>query len=118
MTRTTDPNTLVQLLLRNQQGGVGQRTVSEQFRGIYDATVYSVDAESGTCMVTVPAYSAQVPLGPSPYFGGPPEVGSACIVGFIIPATGAQGEIGLRVLADDGAGNAPLAIDGGNALGD
>ena len=55
-------------------------------------------------MVIVPAYDGQTPLGPSPYFGGEPTVGSNCVVGFVSPVIGGQGEITVRVLADDGVG--------------
>jgi hypothetical protein len=103
-------------MLRQQAGGVGQRTVAEQFRGLYDATIYSVDAEAGTCSVIVPAYDGQIPLGPSPYFGIAPAVGSPCIVGFVVPPTGSQGEITMRVIAGDGLNLS--SIDGGNATSD
>lgn len=107
--RTTDPNTLWQLELRLQNGGAGQRTVSEQFRGLYDALIHSVDNVNQTCMVVVPAYDGQVPLGPSPYYGSTPAVGSPCVVGFIVPSITSQSEITLRVLTGAGINTEQLS---------
>ena len=100
--RTTDPMTLLQIELRSQNGGAGQRTVAEQFRGLYDAIIHSVDPTTGTCMVVVPAYDSNVPLGPSPYYGGTPSVGLPCVVGFVVPPITSQGEITVRVLTGQG----------------
>jgi hypothetical protein len=58
-----------------------------------------VDSGAETCMVIVPAYNEFVPLGPSPYFGTTPTPGTACVVGFITPPPGGQGEIQPRVIA-------------------
>jgi len=92
-----------------QNNGAGQRTVSEQFRGLYDAIIHSVDSSTQTCMVVVPAYDGDVPLGPSPYYGDTPGVGSACVVGFIVPSINSQSEITVRVLTGAGINSQQLS---------
>ena len=95
-------------MLRQANGGAGQRTVSEQFRGLYDALIHSVDPVTQTCMVVVPAYDGQVPLGPSPYYGSAPVPGAPCVVGFVVPSIESQSEITVRVLAGSGINPEPL----------
>src|SRR6185437_5496967 len=108
--RTSNPNTLIQQMLRTQSA---IRTPAAQFEGILDATIVDTDATNvslpaGTCRVLVPTFNDNMAFGPIEYPGvtAPPN-GTDCVVGFIVPTVDTPtASNDVRVLAFYGFGAA------------
>ena len=100
--RTTDPNTIIQQQLFLDTGGI--RVPTQQFQGIYDATILDTDVtnpslDPGMCRIVIPSLNPDTAFGPCSYptFDAP-ENGQSCVVGFLYNTANTAPSIQVRIL--------------------